>query len=93
MARPFSKSNPGDILGSLIKEKMRRNRLDAADLARALFVSRSTLYNRLDRTADFTYLELHLLFRALQFTPQEIVMVMSPIKLSKKGQVNHGQKA
>jgi hypothetical protein len=85
MARTFRQSDPGDILGSLIKDKMQRSRLTAADMAKSLYISRSTFYTRMGRPTDFTYLELHLMFRALLFTPGEILMVMSPSKLYVKG--------
>ncbi len=71
--------NPDDILASLIAKNMRLYKIDKDELAYALCVSRTTMYNRLRAPADFSFCELQLLFRALHFTREDISVLMLPM--------------
>ena len=71
--------DPADVLASLIAKNMRLYRIDKEELAEALCMSRTTMYNRLRAPSCFSFCELQLLFSALHFTDEDIMSLLSPM--------------
>jgi hypothetical protein len=49
---------------------------DKSDLALKLFMSKASIYNKLNNPDSFTLKELRLLFKVLKFTQDEILRVI-----------------
>lgn len=66
------KKSSEEMLLDLIEQKKYLLGIKTEAIAKALYISRTTMYNRLNAPATFSFTELNKLFRYLNFSREEI---------------------